>query len=185
MFNAPRKLGIRPISPQIDVLHGTNDPGMLNEAAQYLRKDANLYDYALVLFDREGCGREELPAEELESLVQERLDANGWKERSAVIVIDPELEEWVWSDSPHVPTVIGLERDTLASVLNNYPKSENGKPRPPKIALETALKRTRRPRSSDIYKELAGKVSYTRCKDGAFQRLLSVLRSWFPPEPKG
>lgn len=38
----------------------------------------------------------------MESDVEGRLSAAGWDNRAAAVVISPELESWVWSDSPQV-----------------------------------------------------------------------------------
>ncbi|OGQ79159.1 MAG: hypothetical protein A2289_03140 [Deltaproteobacteria bacterium RIFOXYA12_FULL_58_15] len=53
-----------------------------------------------------GCFRRG-SADEIESDVRQRLHVAGWNNRADVIVIRPELEAWVWSDSPHVDTVLG------------------------------------------------------------------------------
>jgi hypothetical protein len=54
------------------------------------------------------------------------------------------------------------------------------KPTDPKVAVERSLRELRRPRSSSIYRDLAGNVSLDRCTDGAFLRLRALLQMWFP-----
>ena len=39
--------------------------------------------------------------------MEERLAANGWNDRAKAIVVDPELESWVWADSRVVEDVLG------------------------------------------------------------------------------
>lgn len=174
-------LGIRQISVDVFV-HVGHDPGVLNGAHEFLAPLTAQYAYALVMFDREGCGRKE-SAENLSQEVQSRLNGVGWSQRSNVIVLDPELEVWVWSDSPHVPVALRLSSDNLESLLRtNYRPEGQVKPIHPKEAMEEALYRSRTPRSSSIYSRLAQRVSLERCKDQAFLRLKDCLRKWFPRE---
>jgi hypothetical protein len=95
-----KALQIRRIEYRI-LVHPERDPGVLQRGASLLAEiDAlNAFRYALLIFDREGCGREMLTSSELEQQVQQQLDASGWQGRSAVVVIDPELESWVFSTS--------------------------------------------------------------------------------------
>jgi hypothetical protein len=65
------------------------------------------HEHALVLFDRAGRGKEGVGRAALEREVEERLAASGWSARAAAIVMDPELEAWVWVDSPHVERIVG------------------------------------------------------------------------------
>ncbi|HEY4589423.1 MAG TPA: hypothetical protein VII86_09345, partial [Thermoanaerobaculia bacterium] len=101
------------------------------------------------------------------------------------VVISPELESWVWSDSPHVERALGWDRGPapLRSWLQEKGLLEAGaaKPAQPKEAVELALKTVRTPRSSSIYLELARSVSTDRCTDPAFLKLKRCLREWFPP----
>lgn len=174
-----RSLEIRAISFEIFV-HPWRDPGVLNGAHEFLLPFTRQYGYAMILFDREGCGRTE-PAAALQDEVQRRLDRVGWEGRSAVIVLEPELEVWVWSGSRHVPKVLGLDKGPLDSLLRSkYDFGPYDKPKHPKEAMEDALRQSNTPRSSSIYRHLAEKVSLTRCKDPSFRGFTETLRRWFP-----
>lgn len=133
--------------------------------------------------DREGCGREAAGREQLEKEIEFRLDDSGWEDRAAAVVIDPELEIWVWSDSPHVDAIIGWEgRDPpLRTWLKDreFLREDQIKPLRPKEALEGALRVSRTPRSSSIYLKLAQKVSLERCIDPSFVKLKIILQEWF------
>ncbi len=180
LLQRPEALGIRSVSADLFV-HPYRDPGILNEAHKFLAPLTEQYAYALVMFDRQGCGRVG-SAEDIAREVQTRLDSAGWIRRSTVIVLDPELEIWVWSDSPHVPLVLGMSSDDLESLLNEkYRSGSQLKPNSPKEAMEEALQRSRTPRSSSIYSRLAQSVSVSRCTDKAFLRLRACLGEWFPP----
>lgn len=88
-------------------VHPERDPGTYRRGAEFLRPFVGQANHALVVFDHKGCGREDLPRIELESELEERLHASGWGNRAAVICLDPELETWVWSPSPEVPSTLG------------------------------------------------------------------------------
>lgn len=176
-------LGIRPVEYDIFV-HARRDPGCLNEAHDFLRPFAGAYNHALVMFDREGCGREQISVDKLTQEVQDRLVTNGWPEQADVVIIDPELEVWVWSDSPHVAACLGWPtdqpslRDWLAQ--NDHWPFTRPKPLHPKEAMEAALRQARKPRSSAIYMDLAQKVRLSGHTEPAFRRLTQALQRWFP-----
>lgn len=182
ILQRPQSIGIH----QIDFViyqHFHRDPGCLLEGHEFLRHFSKIYRHALVMFDREGCGREHLKRIELEKEIEERLSSSGWGNRAAAIVIDPELENWVWSDSPELDAAIGWQG--MFTPLRTWLKYKNFladnslKPSPPKKAFEDALKKVRKPRSSSIYKQIADKVSLKRCHDPAFLKLKGKLLQWF------
>lgn len=172
-------LGIRAIVADV-YNHPQQDPGVRRGAGQFLSIYTGQYHRALVLFDREGCGQEDKTADELERQVQQQLDASGWENRSAVVVLDPELEIWVWSDSPHVTEVLGLPPSELKQLVADWTKRGPTKPTKPKELMETVVRRANQGgMSSALYKELARKVSTERCTDRAFLRLKQTLQKWF------
>ncbi len=175
-------LGIRRISSDFFV-HPHRDPGCLIDGHEFLRPFTNSCHHALVMLDREGCGQEPLSREALEEDIESRLRGSGWGDRAAAIVLDPELEIWVWSDSPHVASILGWSQRTpdLAGWLRNHGFLDHStqKPDRPKEALEQVLKLARKPRSPSLYTQLAKKVSLGRCSDPGFSKFKRTLRSWF------
>ncbi len=182
VLDRPDALGIRPILADLFV-HLHNDPGCLREGHEFLRSFTNQYRHAIVMLDREGCGRQESTRQELEEQIEERLSNNGWAGRAAAIVLDPELEIWVWSDSPEVDNALGWLGRTPD--LRNWLREQEllgedaQKPARPKEALEQALILVRKPRSSSIYMQLAKTVSLRRCDDPAFVKFRTILKNWF------
>lgn len=172
-------LKIRKIFYDIKV-HNHRDPGVYRTAHDFLRIFNNKYQYALVILDKEGCGCNE-NSPKIASDIQLKLDISGWKDRSQVIVLDPELEIWVWSDSPEVALCIGWNnselRDWLQSEGHISPSAH--KPHNPKLVFEDALRIKRKPRSSSIYGKLAERVSLERCTDKAFRTFKDTLQNWF------
>jgi len=185
LLSRPRSLAIRPLNAVIRT-HPENDPGCYLRAHDLLRASRIRYAHGIVIFDREGCGNEAEPREALEAEVEERLARNGWGDRARVIVIDPELESWVWSDSPQVDRVLGWtgRMPTLRTWLTEtgFLKEAETKPGRPKEVMQAALRLVRKPRSSAVYRELADNVSFRRCVDPAFKKLTTTLQTWFPPE---
>lgn len=189
LLGRPQALGIRPIT--FDTFrHPNRDAGCYSDAHEFLRSFHGDYRYALVTFDKHGSGQDAAPNAEIESVVDTRLRQNGWPNNSATVVIDPELEIWVWSDSANVDAALGWcgHNPNLRQWLINkgYVTATNPKPQDPKMVFELALREVRRPRSASVFQELAGNVGFSRCTDLSFSKLKSILQAWFPasaPQP--
>ena len=177
-----KSLGIREVSTDFRV-HMENDPGCLVRGHDFLKPFTHKYCHALIVLDREGCGQESVTRELLEICIEDKLSRSGWEDRAAAIVIDPELEAWVWSNSPHVDSILGWQGKEPC--LRNWLQSREYlvpgaiKPARPKEALEDALKTARKPRSSSLYLQIAENVSIDRCVDPSFVKLKEILQKWF------
>ncbi len=169
-----------------DILrHARRDPGVLGEAADFLRSYSRSHRFALVCFDHEGCGKDEsVAAEYLEAQVESDLQRNGWSNgRCAAVVFEPELERWLWNGSSALGQFLQLETySQLRRVLEQqgFVFDASGKPERPKEAFESALRVSRIPRSSSCYVHLAAKLSATRCQERGFLKLKATLQRWFP-----
>ncbi len=172
LLRRPDALGIREVQFDIRV-HPQRDPGVYRRAHEFLRPFIRQYRYALVLLDREGSGAERVGPDRMRSAVQERLERSGWEGRCSVIVLDPELETWVWLDDPHVAQALRISLQDLRNLLRE------GKPPRPKETLEDLLKERRTPRSSSLYEDLASQVDFRKCADPAFRLLRETLQRWF------
>lgn len=186
ILSRTRSIPIRPVRFQI-YRHPERDPGCRGKGVEFLRGVQSRFAHALLLFDREGSGSGSVLRATMEAELESGLSQSGWGGRGRAIVIDPELEAWVWSDSPQVETTLGWTgaspslRDWLHS--EGFLGERSVKPRDPKTAYLAALKEKRIGRSASIFRELAETVSFDRCRDGAFRKLVATLREWFPPEP--
>lgn len=182
LVTRPEDLGIRPVSVTY-YRHMHHDPGCFLDSHNFLRPSLRSHARALVVFDREGCGRDDLDRSQIESLVEQHLARNGWGDRAAAIVVDPELERWAWADSSEVDRVLGWSRQ--APGLRQWLRQEGHlapnllKPDRPKEALRAALRLVGKPPSSSLFEQLARTLPLSRCQDLAFTRLLIVLRNWF------
>lgn len=174
--------GMREIAFDVYV-HPERDPSCLRRAHDFLRQYARAYHHALVMFDREGCGQEEESRERLECSVENLLSRNGWDDRTAAVIFDPELESWVWSDSRDVDRAFGwaTRRPDLRQWLveKRHVSTPLEKPRRPKEAMEEALRLVNKPRSSSLYGEIASTVNFENCIDPAFAKFRETLRGWF------
>lgn len=176
-----RALGIRKIAFSV-FRHPQRDAGVFLHAHEFLRPYIGHANHAMVLLDREGSGRESLSPSAIEAKIENALSQNGWAlEQVAAIVLEPELETWVWSSSPHVAEVIGLDAIALQRILEQTPQVAYGKPQRPKETLLRALRQSKRPFSARLFQELAQRVSL-RCSERSFVKFRETLQRWFPPE---
>lgn len=177
-------LGFRAIDFLV-IRHPNRDNGVFQQAHDLLRSQHKLFSYALAACDLEGCGKEKkLPRGKIESLVEQRLQANGWERRAAAIVIAPELEAWVWGDWRALSTQVGWPggEDSLRSWLVERGLVRENQPKPdrPKESLERVLRQSNRSRSSSLFAALGAAADTTSCIDPAFAKLINQLRHWFP-----
>ena len=183
LLRRPRSLGIRPIQFTVD-RYVKRDSGCCGTSHEYLRPFVRQFDYAMVIFDRDGSGRESQARDDIETAVEQELAKNGWSDRSAAIVIVPELEAWVWSDSPEVDKALGWQGRTpsLRSWLveTGHLTDETSKPDDPKQAMKSALHEANKRPSPAIFSVLAKNVGTGRCIDPAFLKFKTTLQQWFP-----
>lgn len=184
LFSRPPALGIRPIVADT-LRHPRKDPGCANEGVEFLSQFSEQYYYGLLIFDYEGCGKERTGSpRDLQNALDEQLIQSRWGERARTVVLSPELEAWVWSDSPHVDGVTGWRgrqpglRQWLIS--EGWLREGEVKPTRPKKAFEAALEVANKRRSSSLYQQIAERVSLQRCQDPSFLEFKSILRQWFP-----
>lgn len=186
LFARPSRLKVK--TPSFDILrHPNRDPGCRTSAAELLRPSLDKYQHVLVVFDRDGCGSN-LPREEIQAEVEEQLAQNGWKNRSKAIAIEPEIENWVWSESPKMLRAMGWRESypELKEFLNAkglWPRQKL-KPPDPKKAMRETMRAAREKRSPPIFFRIAEEANVRGCRDPAFNELLQTLREWFPPQPR-
>ncbi len=158
-----------------------NDPGVYTRAHQLIRPYQRTHRYAVVVLDNAWEGSPGV--EKICNNIMVNLIETGWnEEHCAVIVIDPELEVWILQDNRNVEEAFRFRQDiSLRKWLEQKGLWDASalKPVDPKKAVEDALKLSRTPRSSAIYKNITSKVSVKGCTDTAFDMLCSKMRQWF------
>ncbi|MGB8294767.1 MAG: hypothetical protein WCG85_05010 [Polyangia bacterium] len=176
-------LGIRPCRFEARK-HPQHDGGCFRHAPALLRTMQAQTEHALVVLDREGSGAEDKSAAEIEADLERRLDESGWNGRARAVVIDPETEIWLWSDSPHVAAALGWtagEADLREWLFRQgFLSGGARKPARPKEALLAVLRKTGVKPSASIFGEAARKVSLDRCQDRSFLRFRQILQAWLP-----
>ena len=183
LLSRPESLGIQTIEYRLET-HPRRDPGCFHEGAEFLWSQRSEAEHALVVLDHAWAGVPASSGHELEVMLEDRLARVGIDGWAKAIVIEPELEAWVFSGSIHVSEALGWKdrdpglREALA--LQSLWPDDRPKPPDPKAAIEWALRQVRVSRSSSIYGELASTVSTTNCTDRAFVRFRQVLQEWFP-----
>jgi len=169
-----RSLGVRPLDLAIYAEPG-HDPACARTGVQFLDHFHGQFRHALLIFDYEGSGME-LPHSPsgLESEIDSRFHSGCWGANAKALVLDPELEAWVWSDSPKVSEAIRWkgDRKSLSEWLTQrgFLVEGQSKPSRPKEAFEAALVAAGQPRSASIYGRLASTVGFSRCTDLSFSR---------------
>ncbi len=185
LLGRPEALGIRSVASEV-LIHPRRDPGCFHDPEGLLRGARAELHHAIVLLDHAWDGAPAGGALEAEKELEARLRASGLASWARVVVIDPELETWVFSDSPHVASAVGWSGRAaeLRSALADqglWPEGTS-KPTDPKRAVIWALRQAQKPRSSSIYRDLASRVGLSRCQDRAFLRFRDLLRGWFGGE---
>ncbi|MFN0122196.1 MAG: methylation-associated defense system protein MAD4 [Blastocatellia bacterium] len=184
LLNRHQSLGISP--PSLDLYqHPHRDTGCLREAHTFLQPFSLRHAHAMVLLDHDGCGKEQTDRTELEAEIENRLTQTGWEDRAAAIVIAPELETWVWSDSPHVARELGWkgtpqELQAWLQTRGFISDPQQIKPPRPKEAVESVMRHAGKARSSALFTALARQVSLNKCLDPSFLKFRAKLLEWFP-----
>ena len=159
-----------------------NDPDIYTRAHELLRSYRRTHRFAVVVLDNAWDGSPGVAT--IQHTIQENMRSSGWhRDRFEIIVIDPELEAWIWQDSPHVTSAFRFtQHPSLRQWLGEQGlwDAEAAKPADPKRAVEITLRTSRLPRSSAIYQQITSRISIQGCTDPAFHRLRDVLRRWFP-----
>ena len=161
-----------------------NDPGVFRRAHQFLDPYRTTHRHAVVVLDNAWEGSPGVNA--IMEGIGKRLAQSGWdQQRYAVIVIEPELEAWIWQDNQHVETAFRYcGPPTLRVFLQQSNHWPAGQPKPsdPKAAVEHVVKRCQPGPKLVTFRKIMGKVSVRGCVDPAFQRLAAALRQWFPED---
>ncbi len=160
--------------------HPQRDPGVYRDGGAFLSPFAQQYKYALVMLDAEWEGGP--GATKIKEKIENDLNSHGWQNSSGIIVIEPELEIWVWSSSPEVEKILGQTMAEIRSLgeKRNWWTKGSPKPHRPKELMEAVLRQGRKKPSAAIFKRLAAQVSLRRCQDTSFQELKQKLQAWFP-----
>lgn len=189
MLGKPRALGIRPVDFDIE-RHPQRDAGMVQSGAELARMKKGHYHKVLLMWDHHGSGREhkQTPGQ-VQADTQAKLDAYTWKDNSAVTVLIPELEQWLWFCENAVAAHCQITLNQLAQWVDER-AARLGKPaavlkqEQPKELFEYVmrekLERTISPRDFEEIGVQAGVNGLLGC--ASFSAIVGILRAWFSPE---
>jgi hypothetical protein len=182
ILNRHKALGTRSVSYEIRQ-HVNRDGGVRTTGPETLALLRQQFRHGIVMLDWEGSGSKAESAIALEQELDARLERT-WGDRAKAIVIEPELDVWIWgSDNALVKILEWSEDQGIREWLTGrgYAFDGSQKPMRPKKALNELMVWLNHPRSSVLYERITGKISLAQCVDPAFRRLRSTLQSWFPP----
>ncbi len=181
---ALEQFGIGPFSFDVRV-HPKKDGGCRTKSLDLMRAVQRSYRYGLVIFDHEGCGAESTAASIVADDVRDELERNGWAGRVEVMLHEPELENWIWTDHDHMAQTAGWPGKTELYehiAAKGWTLTANGKPQRPKESFEDALRTKRVQWSSSLFGEIAEHAPLRRCQDATFKAVMHQLAKWFPLE---
>jgi hypothetical protein len=163
---------------------GQNDPGLNTRAGSLLSPFLHSHRKAVVVLD---CDWDGSPGQAQILLnVTTQLQQSGWAPEDVIVIaIEPELEQWIWQDSPVLSDELRMEAPQgLKAMLGQrglWP-AEATKPPSPKDLFIQLRRENNVKLSSSIFKRIASRVPVAACEDGEFRRLVAQLRAWFPAE---
>ena len=102
-----KSLAIRNVTFDIDAYPGPGHDGAVRATGpEILATKKRDYNHALLMLDWDGSGSDARDAVGLERELEQRL-ALLWGDRAKAIVIDPELETWIWGSDNTLIQLLG------------------------------------------------------------------------------
>lgn len=190
ILNKPQALGTRPINFDIE-RHPLRDAGMVQSGAELARMKKGRYHKALLMWDHHGSGRDHKQSpDQVADNIQEKLNSFTWSDNSAVTVLVPELEQWLW----HCENAVAAHCNVTTVQLDQWIAERGEKlgrsvdelrQQQPKELFEHVmrdrLKRTISPRDFEEIGKRAGINGLLSCD--SFRSVVETLGVWFPPGP--
>lgn len=176
-------------APHVDLIQipDYTDGGVYKHAHRILEPKLATHRHAVVCLDRKAKGLP--PAGRIRGNIASNLRASGWpRERTAVIVIDPELERWLWLDHPICEQAFGYDRSSYGRSMRSMMEEQgqwratDEKPHDCDSALAWAgRRRGRKCWPAHVFKSMLSMAPVDLCVDPAFLQLRDTLQRWFPP----
>jgi len=186
ILRRPQALGIRAITFDIE-RHPLRDSGMVQSGAELVRMKKGMYGKALLVWDHHGSGRDHkhAPADVCQE-IQTKLDTFTWSGNSAVMILVPELEQWLWFCESAVVSHCGITQ----AQLDQWVQDRAGKlgkavvslkQQQPKELFEYIMRerlmQTISPRDFDEIGQRASVNALLGCE--TFSVIARTLRAWF------
>lgn len=163
---------------------GQNDCGLNKRADALLSAFRHSHHKAVVALDCEWDGSPG-QAEIIKNILTQLLESGWAADEVIVIAIEPELEQWIWQDSPVLADELRMDAPRgLKAALSErglWPQDAAKPPLPKELFIQ--LRRENNVKlSSSVFKRIAAKVPVAACQDSEFRRLVNQLQLWFPAE---
>ena len=123
---------------------GDNDPGLFTRVENYVRPVRPTHAHVVVMLDSEWAGSPGTVA--IREQIIEGCVRCGWQHDAvAAIVLEPELETWMWQDNKIVEAAVGYAGPSLRQELEKRGAWPSAAPKPPrpKETLEAVLRENR------------------------------------------
>jgi hypothetical protein len=184
LLKRPSDLGIRAVTFKCE----RRSSAVRTQGPDIAREQRREFRYVICLWDHGGSGREQQPPSRVQGEVQARLNRNTLKGCSKALIIDPELEIWLWQDSAAIASALGVGEDRLAEWLRDWQRKhfptqtvETLVRQQPKEALEEVIKQSGKKRTSTLYRHITAVANLNLWSgEASFRRLCRTLRRWFP-----
>jgi hypothetical protein len=183
-----RDLEIRPVSFDVQRFPG-RDSGMVKEGPEIARALVKKTEYSrlILVWDHHGSGWHHRSADDVVTRIQRRLDGVTWADRSAGIVVVPELEEWLWHCSESVARCLGSDAAGLDIVTTrvtaelDLSRERCCRDRPKELFEGVFYHMKRRKPLPEDFEMLGLAADLAKWStSGSFGRLVGILRAWFP-----
>ncbi len=185
------KLGTAPFrfDAERDLLLAGNDPAVYRKGHDFLQSYRRTHRYAVLVLDFQF--EHQKKPDEIVAEMTSKMIANGWNaEQIQVVLIQPELEAWLWQDNPNIQEVffrnLSPTEKPKAPALRQWLcdqrlwPMECVKPPDPKTAMMKAAEEFRAGAPMAVFTEVFRRVSVHGCQDAAFHTLRDALKRWFP-----
>lgn len=162
---------------------------MVKEGPEIARMKVQKADYTrlILIWDHHGSGWHAMDPGAAIAKIQQRLNGVTWENRSAAIVLVPELEEWIWhcraSLAGHFRLApAGFERIIEAIALRHGLQIERFARELPKEFFGELFYQQRRcqPLPADFANLAESANLEAWASSASFNRFRTVLRDWFP-----
>ena len=179
VFRRSKEIGVDMERPNIHRRGGETDGWVRKYGVGTLRTQRHVYSHGLLIFDHQGCG-DRRSGPEIEAELDDQLAAN-WGDQAKAIVIEPEVEAWLWgmTESLHaIPKLSGADLNQWLRSRHPWPK----KPVDPKDHLQALFRDYRAKYCGDNFRLVAQQASLNdqHCLCRSYRRFVSILRTWFP-----
>lgn len=186
LLKRQQALGIRKVLYEIE-RHPLRDCGMVQSAAELVRMKKGQYNKVLLIWDHHGSGREHRQhPQDVAGEVQEKLNSYTWLGNSAVAVLIPELEQWLWFGEQALAAYYRIPMNTLHDWIQlrsdqiQSPADTLRRDKPKELfeyIVREKIKRTISPRDFEGIGAIISVPALERCQ--TFSLITDTLRKWF------